>query len=109
MRKAEVFKWIVRIFSVVGLAVLIWVHANFYHVKHFPSIISSFYAKTMCSCLFVQGHKEQYCTDYTKQYVPIQKATVSKAQKTVTVKGLWRTNKAKYISKRHGCMLQELH
>jgi hypothetical protein len=83
----------------------IWIAANWQHVKNFPYIISSFSAKTACSCLFVEGRDEASCRNYSRQYIPIQSMDISAADKIVTVKGLWITNRAKYTGKRYGCIL----
>ncbi|TNE49184.1 MAG: hypothetical protein EP343_12955 [Deltaproteobacteria bacterium] len=100
------FRWLGRILLVLLLAVVLFVSTNWYHFKHFPPIISSYSAKMMCSCMFVSGHEEEYCRNYARQYVPIQKATFDKKTKTVTVKGFWRVNKAKFVNRRFGCALQ---
>ena len=105
----SIFKWTGRILIVLFLAVVLFVATNWYHVKNFPPIISSYYAKMMCSCMYVSGHDEAYCRNYARQYVPIQKATVDKANKTITVKGLWRVNQAHFVNQRYGCALKAYH
>ena len=104
MKKA--LKWLGSIILVIVFILGLWTYMNWGHVKHFPSIISSFYAKTMCSCLYVEGHNEKYCQNYAHQYIPIQKITILANKKIVEIKGLWRINQAKYMGKRFGCMLQ---
>ncbi len=105
----KTLKWGGRTLLVGCLVLGLYVGANWYHVKHFPSIISSFYAKMMCSCLFVHKQDEISCHNFARQYVPIQKATVSVKDKSVTVKGLWRTNTASFVNQRAGCKLQTYH
>lgn len=103
----KILKWLGVLFLLLLLVVGSWTYMNWRHVERFPSIISSFYAKMMCSCLYVQKHDKKYCHNYARQYVPIQKVKVFDEQKIVEVTGLWRTNRAKYVSKRFGCTLQE--
>lgn len=106
MKKA--LKWLGRVLGALLLVVGIWAGANWSHVKVFPSIISSFYSKEMCTCVFVLKHNETFCRNHARQYVPIQTVKVDRKARTVTVKGLWRTNQAKHVSERYGCVLQEL-
>lgn len=102
----KVLKWTGRGLVVLLVGVGLYVGTNWYHVQHFPSIISSFYAKMMCSCLYVQKQDEAFCHNYARQYVPIQKVTVFRERKSVTVRGLWRTNTATFLNGRYGCKLQ---
>ncbi len=103
------FRWLGRVLLVLLLAVVLFVSTNWYHFKHFSPIISSYSAKMMCSCMFVSGHDEDYCRNYARQYVPIQKANFDKTTKTVTVKGFWQVNKAQFVNRRFGCALQPYH
>ena len=71
-----------------------------------PHIISSFYSKTFCSCYYVMQQSENYCHNYAKQWIPIQKFLHDKKKKRVTVTGLWKTNTAYYTNKKNGCTLE---
>lgn len=79
---------------------------NWTHLKNFPSIISSYYAKEFCSCYFVVGQPEEFCHNYVRQYIPISKFSLDKEKKSVTVSGLGMTNSAVFTSQRYGCEFQ---
>ena len=90
----------------VGLVVIgAWVIANRRSLADFPSIISSFYAKQMCSCLFVVGQTEDHCRNEARQYVPISGYDIDWQARSVTVRGLGRSNRARYVGERYGCVL----
>lgn len=48
---------------------------------------------------------EEQCHDFARQWVPISEFKLDKENMSVTVKGLGRTNMAKYQSKDYGCTL----
>ncbi len=96
------------ILALLVIAIGAWSAANWQHIRHFPSIISSFYAKQMCSCLFVVGQTEERCRNEARQYVPISGYEIDREQRAVTVSGLGRTNRAHFVSERYGCVLDDL-
>ncbi|TGL44704.1 hypothetical protein [Leptospira perdikensis] len=93
------------ILSLLFLFILFWAQWNWKHLSSFPSIISSFYSKEYCSCYFVMELSEEQCHDFARQWVPISEFKLDKENKSVTVKGLGRTNTTKYLSKEYGCTL----
>ncbi len=93
------------ILAVALAALVVWGIANRRDLANFPSIISSFYAKQMCSCLFVTGQTEDRCRNESRQYVPISGYTIDWETKAVTVRGLGRTNRAHFVDERYGCVL----
>ncbi len=99
---------VLGLFGLAAIALLAWAAVNRQHLEHFPSIISSFYAKQMCSCLFVVGLSEERCHNESRQYVPISGCEIDWENKAVTVRGLGRTNRAHYVNDRFGCVLDEL-
>ncbi|HAA56343.1 MAG TPA: hypothetical protein DCE42_16380 [Myxococcales bacterium] len=101
-------KWLGRVLLMFLAIILVWTMLNWSKLKVFPSIISSFYSKEMCSCLYVIGRDEAFCKNYARQYIPIQWVKVDSKKKRVTVKGLWRINSASFVNKRSGCRLEKL-
>ena len=73
----------------------------------FPKVVSAFYAKEVCSCLFVVGQSEEYCHNYGKQIIPIWTKEIDKKNKKVKAWGLWESTQASFISLRHGCQIVE--
>lgn len=94
--------------SILALFVLlcIWVGLNWEHWQRFPSVMPSFYAKQMCSCLHVLERSEDFCHNFARQYIPISSYKIEKKDNSVTVKAFGRTEKAFYISPKHGCRLK---
>ncbi len=85
----------------------LWLAANRHDLRNFPGIISSFYSKEMCSCLFVSGQTEEFCNNYARQWVPIQgQPSVDREKKSVRVTGLFQTNEAVFANPRTGCVLR---
>lgn len=88
-------------------ALTAWVAWNRKELRNFPGIISAFYSKEMCSCMFVVGQTEEFCNNYARQWVPIQGApVVDREKKTVQVRGLFVTSEAEYTGERTGCVLR---
>jgi hypothetical protein len=73
----------------------------------FPKVVSAFYAKEVCSCLFVVGQTEDYCHEYGKQIIPIWTKTIDTKNKRVKAWGLWESTEASFISLRSGCQIVE--
>ncbi|MCE9599244.1 MAG: hypothetical protein K8S54_14875 [Spirochaetia bacterium] len=103
----ETRKIVKSILLALGVYALFWISSNRQDLKNFPGIISSFYSKEMCSCVFVAGQTEEFCNNYARQWVPIQgTAMVDREKKTITVKGLFKTSVAAYGNERSGCVLK---
>lgn len=49
---------------------------------------------------------EEQCHNFARQWVPISEFHLDRENKQVTVKGLGRTNTAKFLSLPDGCVLQ---
>jgi len=90
---------IVAILLIVG-----WMYRV--HLVAFPSIVSSYTAKEYCSCRYVMNHPADYCLNYVKLPIPIDKITDDSANKQVSATGFWNTQHAVWISPREGCRLQ---
>ncbi len=73
----------------------------------FPKAVSAFYAKEVCSCLFVVGQEEEYCHEYGKQIIPIWTKEIDRKAKTVKAYGLWESTSARFISSRAGCIIEK--
>lgn len=72
----------------------------------FPKVVSAFYAKEVCSCLFVVEQIENYCHEYGKQIIPIWTKEIDYKEKKVKAYGLWESTTAGFISKRAGCQIE---
>ncbi|MDF3819484.1 hypothetical protein P3G55_06215 [Leptospira sp. 96542] len=96
-------KKILSVLALLFLILLIWIQWNWKHLSSFPSIISSFYAKEFCSCYFVMELSEEQCHNFARQWVPTSEFQLNKEEKSVTVRGLGRTNTAIYLSETNGC------
>jgi len=77
-------------------------------LEAFFPIISSYYAKEFCSCLYVVGQPEKFCHDYVRQYVPISSIDIDAHQRRITVTGLFVTNSARFVSAKTGCVLENV-
>lgn len=71
----------------------------------FPDIISAYTAKEYCSCRYVTQNEAEYCHGYVKQWLPTSGFTDNASSKTITVSGMDRSNRAQWLSDRHGCRL----
>jgi hypothetical protein len=80
-----------------------------YHWKTlsaFRDLPSSYEAKELCSCLYVEGRPREACELFIRQtVVPIQGRDFDDAAKAVTVRALWTSSTARYTSPRYGCQL----
>ena len=104
-------KNLVRAALLILTAALVgWVSWKRSELRNFPGIISAFYSKEMCSCMFVVGQTEEFCNNYARQYVPIQGAPiVDRDKKTIQVRGLFVTSEAEYTGEKNGCVLRPAH
>jgi len=102
------FKKIIQIaLLAAGVFLISWTAVNRRELKDFPGIISAFYSKEMCSCVFVVGQTEEFCTNYARQWIPIRGVPqVDREKKSIRVTGLFRTNEAIYAGERKGCVLR---
>ncbi len=74
-------------------------------IVSFPKIISGWYAKSFCSCLFVEKNTEKFCHNYSKQWIPIQSFQIVSKEKTISVKGLYATSTSTYRNSKIGCAI----
>jgi hypothetical protein len=102
----KMVKLIVIVIAALILFAAGFLALNWSDAKAFPGIISSFYSKMMCSCLFVSGRSEDACHNFARQYIPVQKVEVDYKAKRVTVKGLWVTTSTKHVAERYGCTVE---
>jgi hypothetical protein len=104
-------KRILRIIGAFLLLVLLLVggFVGYYwqEVSGFPATPSSYEAKELCSCLFVENRPQKDCEQFIKQnVVPIDSRAFDLPNKRVTVKALWISSSAKYISAKYGCVIE---
>jgi hypothetical protein len=94
---------------VLGLALAglsVWASMHWIALRDIPNLPSAYEAKEMCSCLFVEGRDEGSCALFVRQTVlPSDRRVIDRAAKTVTAEALWTETRARYVSQRHGCVL----
>ena len=75
--------------------------------NHDLELLTSYRAKDMCSCVFVQQREESYCRDWTKASPNLATMTVDLNTKSVTTAALqyWSAT-AMFVSDEEGCVLQ---
>ena len=76
--------------------------------NHDLLLLTSYRAKDMCSCMFVQGRDEDYCRDWTKASPNLATLKVDVEKKIVHTEALqyWSAS-AHWVDARHGCVLDE--
>lgn len=103
-RILKVFGWIVLAVLVALVAVLIVLWEP---LSSFPKMPSSYEAKELCSCLFVEGRPQADCERFIKQsVVSIDGRTIDAEKKTVAVSALWTESRARFVSPRYGCVAE---
>lgn len=83
-----------------------WLIRERRNLKSLSMVPAAFYAKEMCSCVFVMGRENFFCDAYVRTFVPVNDISVDRVRGTVEASALWRTARAKYLSKRFGCVLE---
>ncbi|MBT3584837.1 MAG: amidase [Halobacteriovoraceae bacterium] len=71
----------------------------------FPKVVSAYYAKEFCSCIYIERRGLAACHDYAAVWIPISSFKWHKKSKLITVVGLSRTSSAQHISSQLGCRL----
>ncbi len=102
-----------KVFKIVGIVVGLVLAAaatflllNWSTLSSFPALPSSYEAKELCSCLFVEGRTQGECEAFIRQeVVGIDGRDFDMDGKRVTVMALWPENSAHYVSRRHGCVI----
>ena len=106
MKVRKLLGFIGKALGVVLVLVAIVVAWNWSQLSAFPDLPSSYEAKELCSCLFVEGRDQEHCEGFIRQdVVPIEGRSYDMSGKTVTVRALWTENRAHYVSPRVGCVL----
>ncbi|TVQ78268.1 MAG: amidase [Bradymonadales bacterium] len=95
---------------VLLLAVLVpsflWLWTHWNYLSNFPGIISNYYARHFCSCVYVMQQSEEFCHDWTQQWIPIQSFEHQPERHEVVVVGLWQKATANWLGPETGCRLQ---
>ena len=73
----------------------------------FPKVLSSYYSKEVCSCLFVVKQSEKYCNKLGAQVLPNWFIDIDKNKKQVSAWGLFHFTKARYLSPSEGCKITD--
>ncbi|MEM9487765.1 MAG: hypothetical protein AAGC55_01405 [Myxococcota bacterium] len=103
VKTAKIVGALIATLLLAGIAALLIYRHEVSNVVNLPS---SYEAKMMCSCLFVQDRTVEFCENFTRQdTIPIQQREIDTAGKSVTVQALWFTNSARYVSERYGCAI----
>lgn len=85
------------------VAVLVWGGPE---LRSFPDMPSSYEAKEYCSCRWTSGMDATFCDDFVFQtIIPTQGRTIDEAGKSVTARALFRSNTARWVDDRQGCVL----
>lgn len=102
-------RWIRGGLGLLGLvvcalaAVLVWGGPE---LRNFPDMPSSYEAKEYCSCRWTSGLDDAFCEDFVFQtIIPTQGKVVDEANKSVTARALFRSNTARWVDERRGCVL----
>jgi len=76
--------------------------------NHDLVLLTSYQAKDMCSCIFVQGRDEDFCRDWVKASPNLATKKVDFDNKTIHTEALqyWSAS-AQWVDQRHGCVLLE--
>ena len=71
------------------------------------TLATAFRAKQTCSCLFVMGRDEAFCTEWTRVEPDVARTTVDWEGKRVTARALGLSpTSARYVDARTGCVLE---
>ncbi|MEZ4385870.1 MAG: hypothetical protein R3A79_31415 [Nannocystaceae bacterium] len=104
MRKA--LKILGAVVGCVVAAAAVFVLFNWSTLSTFPAMPSSYEAKELCSCLFVEGRAQADCEAFVRQdVVAIDSRVYDMEGKRVRVRALWSESSAHYVSPRYGCVL----
>ncbi len=75
--------------------------------NHDLELLTSYRAKDMCSCVFVQEREESYCRDWTKASPNLATMSVDLENKVVYTEAMqyWSAT-ARYVNDEQGCVLE---
>ncbi|MEZ4318023.1 MAG: amidase [Myxococcota bacterium] len=92
--------------ALAAIALGMYVMLHWEALSTFPGMPSSYEAKEYCSCRWVSERDDAFCAAYVAQStVPMQGREVDEQAHTVTSRALWVSNTARYVDRRHGCVL----
>lgn len=75
--------------------------------NHDLQLLTSYRAKDMCSCVFVQGRDEDYCRNWTKAAPNLATLVVDTETKSVHTEALqYWSARAVWVNEREGCVLE---
>ena len=74
--------------------------------NHDLELLTSYRAKDMCSCVFVQDRDEEYCRNWTKASPNLATMSVDMDEKTVHTEAMqyWSAT-ARFVDEKQGCVL----
>lgn len=73
-----------------------------------PGMAASFYAREMCSCMFVSDRDEAFCLRYARQIIDPSSIQVDLQTRTVRVR-VWKVEREGYYKDhRSGCGLRKV-
>ena len=101
--------------TILPLAAALWI-AGCADVESARQVVAPYYAKELCSCLFVVGQPEDVCLDYVRYDLAVlddapiidtdDDAVIDNADRSVTVALLLNSATARYQDDRRGCRLE---
>ncbi len=91
------------LFLFLGVLITVIITLNYPTISSVQNAVAAFYAKEMCSCIFVSGRSEEFCLNYARQPVDPFSLKTDFEKKTVTVNAAGLTKKGYYISRNLGC------
>ena len=75
--------------------------------NHDLELLTSYRAKDMCSCVFVQEREEDYCREWTKASPNLATMSVDMDTKRVSTEAMqyWSAT-ARFVNDEQGCVLE---
>jgi hypothetical protein len=97
---------LLNLFFGICVYACLWTFLHLDYLRAFPSIVSSFYSKQYCSCLYVMKASEEFCHDWTRQWLPISNFEHDLENSVVRVSGFGVTTESKFLGFPNGCQIQ---
>ena len=94
--------------TTIFLTLFSLISCNEGYANHDLVLLTSYKAKDMCSCVFVQQRSVEYCRRWTHADPNLATLQVDPIRKEVHTQAMqYWSGKARYVDQRHGCVLEE--